>query len=330
MKKILVIIPHYNKLILLKECLFHLEKQNYTNFDIMIVDNGSTDGSAEYIHKLTNENKIYKKILLSDNMGFAYAVNCGLNYSIDKGYEYSILLNNDAYVEDDFIKELVHKIQKSSKYFAISSLMINYHKDKLIDSFGDNYSILGWGFQNKIGEEIDKITNDENCFSACAGASIYSNDILKKIGLFDEKFFAYLEDMDIAYRARLYGYNIATCRLARCYHLGSATSGSKYNEFKVRISARNNIYLIYKNMPFIQIIINIFPLFVGTLIKQIFFIAKGFGLDYFFGIFDGFKTLKTIKPNDFEKISIFNFIFIELQLIINTFKYAINFVKRHI
>ena len=145
---------------------------------------------------------------------------------------------------------------------------------------------------------------NENCFSACAGAAIYSNDILKRIGLLDDNFFAYLEDVDLSYRARLYGYNIKTCFTARCYHLGSATSGSKYNEFKVRTSARNNIYLIYKNMPYIQILINIFPLFIGVLIKQIFFAMKGFGLDYFFGLFDGFRNLKLIKKNDFQNISI--------------------------
>lgn len=329
MKKVLVIIPHYNKLILLKECLFHLEKQDYHNFDIIIVDNGSEDGSAEYIHSLSKSDDRYKMILLSNNMGFAYAVNEGLKYAINNGYEYSLLLNNDAYVEDDFVKELTHKIETSSKLFAVSSLMINYHKNKLVDSFGDNYSILGWGFQNRIGENIDTLTEDEHTFSACAGAAMYRNSILQKIGLFDEKFFAYLEDIDISYRARLHGYDITTCKSAKCYHLGSATSGSKYNEFKVRISARNNIYLIYKNMPFVQIIINIFPLFVGTVIKQIFFIMRGFGFDYFFGIFDGFKTVKSIKPVDFKKINPFEYVYIELMLIINTFKYAINFFKRH-
>lgn len=329
MKKVLVIIPHYNKLILLKECLFHLEKQDYHNFDIIIVDNGSDDGSAEYIHKLSSSDDRYKMILLNENMGFAYAVNCGLKYAIDNGYEYSLLLNNDAYVEDDFVKEITHKIDSSSKLFAVSSLMINYHHKDLVDSFGDNYCLLGFGFQNRIGEKISSFTFDEHTFSACGGAAIYRNSILENIGLFDEKFFAYLEDIDISYRARLYGYDITTCKTARCYHLGSATSGSKYNEFKVRISARNNIYLIYKNMPLIQILINIFPLFVGTLLKQIFFITRGFGLDYFFGLFDGLKTVKNIKRIDFKKVGIFDFVHIELMLIINTFRYVVNFIKRH-
>lgn len=328
MSKTLVIIPHFNKLLLLKECLFHLDTQTYKNFDILIVDNGSSDGSTEYIHNLSNEKENYHSILLSENMGFAYAVNRGFEFSIKNDYDYSILLNNDAYVEDGFVKELVYSIGESYNNFAVSSMMINYHNKDLVDSFGDYYTILGWSFQGHIGEKVKDIKYNENCFSACGGAAIYSNRILSEIGLLDENFFAYLEDIDLSYRARLSGYNIKTCFTARCYHLGSATSGSKYNEFKVRTSARNNIYLIYKNMPYIQILINIFPLFVGIVVKQVFFSMKGFGLDYFFGVFDGFKNLSLIKKNDFNKISIFNILFVEIQLIINTIKYVLNFAKR--
>lgn len=329
MNKILVIIPHYNKLILLKECLFHLEQQSYNNFDILIVDNGSSDGSAEYIHKICKSDSRYHHIMLNENTGFAYAVNRGFEYSINNNYSYSLLLNNDAYVENDFVKELSFTIKSKKNVFAVSAMMINYHNKDLIDSFGDNYTILGWGFQGHIGERVDSITSNESCFSACGGAAIYDNDLLKNVGFLDENFFAYLEDIDLSYRAKLLGYKILSCFTARCYHLGSATSGSKYNEFKVRTSARNSIYLIYNNMPYPQIIINIFPLFLGVLIKQIFFAKKGFGLDYFFGIFDGFKNINKLKKKDFTKYNIFTFIQIEIELIINTIKYVLNFAKRH-
>ena len=329
MSKTLVIIPHFNKLLLLKECLYHLDNQNYSNFDILVVDNGSSDGSTEYIYKLSNEKNNYHSILLSENMGFAYAVNRGFEYAIKNEYDYSILLNNDAYVEDDFVKELVLSISSEKKAFAVSSMMINYHNKDLVDSYGDYYTILGWSFQGHICEKVSEINYNENCFSACGGAAIYRNSILSKIGLLDENFFAYLEDIDLSYRARLYGYKIKTCFTARCYHLGSATSGSKYNEFKVRTSARNNIFLIYKNMPLPQIILNSFPLFIGVVVKQVFFSMKGFGLDYFFGIYDGLTNLKLIRKNDCNNISLFNYIKIEFDLIVNTFKYIKNFISRH-
>ena len=329
MSRTLVIIPHYNKLILLKECLFHLQKQKYENFDVVIVDNGSSDGSAEYIKKLSDSDKRYHSILLSDNTGFACAVNRGFEFAIENSYDYSILLNNDAYVEDDFVKELVTAIKLGKNLFAVSSMMINYHDKDLIDSFGDGYSIFGWSMQGHVGEQVSSINTNEYCFSACGGAAIYNNSVLKEIGLLDENFFAYLEDIDLSYRAKLFGYDIKTCFAARCYHLGSATSGSKYNEFKVRTSARNNIYLIYKNMPLIQILLNITPLFLGMFIKQLFFIKKGFGLDYFFGIVDGFRTLGSIRKTEFKKYNPFYFVKIEIELIINFVKYIKNYTIRH-
>ena len=330
MNKTLVIIPHYNKLVLLKECLYHLEEQTYSNFDILIVDNGSSDGSSEYIYDICKNNKRYHHILLNNNTGFAYAVNRGFEFSINAGFQFSILLNNDAYVEKDFVKELVLSIQKDNRTFAVSSMMINYHNKNLVDSFGDNYMLLGWAFQGHIGENVNEILKNDECFSACGGASIYKNGIIKEIGFFDENFFAYLEDIDLSYRAKLFGYKIRNCYTARCYHLGSATSGSKYNEFKVRTSARNSIYLIYKNMPYIQILINIFPLFLGIIIKQIFFSFKGFGLDYFFGIHEGFTKVKNINKNNFSKFGILTYIKIEFELIINTLVYLSNFLKRHL
>ena len=330
MSKTLVIIPHYNKLALLKECIYHLECDESTNFDIMVVDNGSTDGSGEYIFNKTNEDSRFHSILLNENTGFARAVNKGLQYSIDNKYDYSILLNNDAYVEKDFVKNLIIAIKRSNKVFAVSSLMLSYYDKEKIDSVGDYYNIFGWSFQGHLNENFEDVENDEKPFSACAGAAIYNNSILEKIGLFDEKFFAYLEDIDISYRAKLMGYEILTCKDAICYHLGSATTGTKYNKFKVRISARNNIYLLYKNMPYIQILINIFPLFIGHIIKFLFFIHKGFGIDYFFGFVEGFRGVKFIKKNNFDKIPIINYIFVEIELIVNLFRYIFNFAKRHL
>ena len=329
MSRTLVIIPHYNKLSLLKECIKYLECQNFDDFDVIIVDNGSTDGSVEYIYDLSNGSNKYHNILFNENMGFAYAVNKGLKYSIDNDYDYSILLNNDAYVKSDFIEKLVDAIDNNRKTFAISSLMLSYKKPDTIDSFGDYYTALGWAFQGKTALNVDTIEADKEVFSACGGASIYDNKVLKKIGLFDEKFFAYLEDIDISYRAKLNGYSIYTCKDAVCYHLGSATSGSKYNKFKVRMSARNNVYLIYKNMPNIQILINIAPLVIGCFLKLFFFLFKGFGPDYLLGIIDGIRNVGMINRVEFKKISLFTFVRIECELIVNTFKYVFNFIERH-
>ena len=114
-------------------------------------------------------------------------------------------------------------------------------------------------------------TKDDTVFTACAGAAIYRRSVFDEIGFFDESHFAYLEDIDIGYRAMIYGYKNCFCSSALVYHVGSGTSGSKYNTFKVKLSARNSVWLNYKNMPLLQLILNFLPLLLGYLVKYLFF-----------------------------------------------------------
>ena len=267
MSKVTIIIPNYNGIDFLKDCIESLRYQSYKNFEVLIVDNGSKDKSVEYLKCLESyENNLNIKVIyLDENLGFAGGVNVGLAASDS---EFIILLNNDTEVFPDYVEMLVNAIEKSEKIFAVNPLMINAHNKELVDDAGDGYSLLGWGYQIGVGEKVKDFTKKRTVFSACAGASIYRKSILDEIGYFDEMHFAYLEDMDLSFRARLRGYIIGFEPKAKVYHLGSATSGSKYNSFKVRLAARNNIYLIYKNMTNFQIAFNFFPLFVGTMIKM--------------------------------------------------------------
>lgn len=126
MNKVLVVIPHYNKIELLITCVNYLKKQDTDDFDVLIVDNGSNDGSVEFIYELTSNNNYYHSILLSENTGFAIAVNKGFKYSIDNNYEYTILLNNDAYPEKSFVKNLTKAIdgnKKKIRHFFFNALL---------------------------------------------------------------------------------------------------------------------------------------------------------------------------------------------------------------
>lgn len=327
-KKTLVIIPNYNKVDLLKDCLLHLLNQNTKDFDVLIVDNGSDEDTVNTINEMSNNDERIHKILLSDNFGFATAVNKGFKYSIDNNYTYSILLNNDAFVDNNFVRALVNKISRHKRCFAVSSLMISYYNKNLVDDFGDKYTLLGFAYQSKTAHRVSSIVEDEKVFSACGGASIYSNLILQKIGFMDDNFFAYLEDVDLSYRAKLNGYFITTCKDAICHHIGSATSGSKYNDFKVKLSARNSIYLIYKNMPNWQILLNIVPIFFGIMIKFAYFLLKGFGSAYIIGLASSVKNIKHVNRVDFKQVPVISFILIEIELIINTFEYFYQMSKR--
>ena len=150
---------------------------------------------------------------------------------------------------------------------------------------------------------------------------MYKKSVLDEIGLFDDNFFAYMEDVDLAIRSKINGYRNLLCPDAIVYHIGSATSGSRYNEFKVKLAARNNVWVVYKNLPIPLKIVNFIFLFFGFLIKYLFFVKKGFGSTYLAGIREGLSNRSKIKKVKFESKNIKNYFKIEYRLIINTLKF---------
>lgn len=320
--KVTIIIPNYNGCHFMEPCLASLGKQTYKDYQILIVDNASTDGSAEYVRERYPEIKI---LCLDKNYGFSGAVNLGIRRCKTP---YVILLNNDTTVDPHYIEELVKAIEASPRIFSVSSKMLQMYHPELIDSAGDLYTLTGWGVCRGAGRPRSNYTKMDEVFSACAGAAIYRREIFKKIGLFDEKHFAYLEDIDVGYRAKIFGYRNLYCPTALVYHVGSGTSGSKYNSFKVRLSARNNVYLNYKNMPFLQLLINFLPLLGGYLLKYAFFLKLGFGKDYLDGFREGLKTRKTLRKVPFRLRNLHNYVQIEGELVSNMFSYAKDWITR--
>ena len=281
MPDVTIVIPNYNGIAYLGACLRSVEKQEGVSAEVLIVDNGSTDGSQEYIR---TEFPACRLICLEKNYGFCRAVNEGFRYA---GSEYVILLNNDTEIEPDFALRLLTSIQKDRKRFSCQACMIQYHDHSKMDDAGDFYCVLGWGMARGKGRPVENYRSGQKIFSSCAGAAIYRKSLTERLGGFDEAHFAYLEDMDLSYRAKLAGYYHWYEPEAKVYHVGSGTSGSRYNHFKVVHSAGNNLYLIYKNMPLIQIIVNSPLLLAGFLIKYLFFVKKGLGRDYREGLVRG-------------------------------------------
>ena len=320
MNKVTVIIPNYNGLQFMEPCLKALEGQNYKEFDLLVVDNGSQDGSGEWLRE-----RGIPTLFLGENTGFSGAVNAGIRAV---STPYVILLNNDTEPLPDYVGELVRCMDRFPEVFSASSKMIQlYHKD-LMDDAGDMYSVLGWAYQRGVGQPSSGYQRACQVFAACAGAAIYRREVFEEIGYFDESHFAYLEDIDVGYRARIYGYRNVYCPTAKVYHVGSGTSGSKYNSFKVKLSARNSVYLNYKNMPLAQLILNCVPLALGWLVKTIFFMKIGFGKDYREGLKEGFQTLPEQKKVPFRLRHLGNYIKIELELIAHTFAYAKDWFSR--
>lgn len=311
MLKVTVIIPNFNGLSYLDTCLGALEKQTCREFRTILVDNGSSDGSAAW----TREHYPWVDCIeLSENTGFCGAVNIGIQSS---DTPFVLLLNNDTEVEKDFVEQMVLGIKRHGEAFSCSARIIQYHDRTKLDDAGNYYCALGWAYARGKGQPPEKYKKEEQIFAACGAAVIYRRKIFDKIGSFDNEHFAYLEDTDIGYRARIYGYENWYLPKAVVYHVGSGTSGSRYNQFKIRYSSRNNIYMIYKNMPLPQIILNLPFLAVGFAVKLAFFTVKGFGREYAAGIKNGFELCRRERKVSFQPAHFPSYMRIQAELWIN-------------
>lgn len=317
-----IIIPNYNGLQFMETCFKSLEKQTVKDFKVLVVDNGSSDGSVEWL----KEHRI-PSVFLTENTGFTGAVNVGIRAA---DTPYVLLLNNDTAVEPHFVEAMERAMSRSEKIFSASGKMIQMHHPDLMDDAGDMYSVLGWAFQRGVGRSSKKYNRPCRVFTACAAAAIYRRKVFEEIGLFDDMHFAYLEDIDVGYRAKLYGYDNIYCPEAVVYHVGSATSGSKYNPFKVRLAARNGIYLNYKNMPGWQLALNSPFLLAGIAVKYAFFAKMGFGKDYRSGLLEGIKTRKKCRRVPGLSGRSREAARIQIEMILGTAVYVYEFSRRQI
>jgi GT2 family glycosyltransferase len=242
--KTMVVIPNWNGADLIGECLDSLLKQT-AETQVVVVDNGSVDASIEVIE---NKYPSVHLIKLPNNTGFAGGVNTGIRYALAAGTDAVALFNNDAAANKNWLKELVTTLEESPKIGIATCKLL--HTDKVyFDSTGDFYNVWGLPFPRGRGEtDRGQYDAKEFVFSASGGASLYRSKMLQEIGVFDERFFAYFEDVDIGFRAQLAGWKISYNPKAITYHQISATS-SKLGDFAYYHMAKNYYYLYFKNMP---------------------------------------------------------------------------------
>lgn len=241
---IAVVIPNWNGADFIGQCLTSLDRQSLKP-RIVVVDNGSKDNSLELIDELCPEAEV---LSFPDNAGFAGGVNRGIKPLLKDGVEYIALFNNDAVADRNWLKKLVTAAEAHPEAGIVTGKFMRMDK-KHIDSTGDNYSVWAMPFP-RGRNQIDKGQYDtaEYVFGGTGGASLYRASMLEQIGLFDEEFFAYYEDVDISFRAQLYGWKVWYEPEAVAYHLVSGTS-SKLGEFS-RFHSTKNFYMLYaKNMP---------------------------------------------------------------------------------
>ncbi|MBI2591897.1 glycosyltransferase family 2 protein [Candidatus Saccharibacteria bacterium] len=243
--RVSVVIPNWNGEQELPACLDALLAQSLTPEEIIVVDNGSTDGSKELLYGQYPQVTV---IPLPFNTGFASGVNVGLRYSSSAGYDYTALLNNDAVADKNWLKSLVDIMYSNPRAGIVTSKMIN-DTGEYLDSTGELYTV--WGLPYPRGRReanTGKYDGQKEVFGASGGASLYRHKMLAEIGFFDEDFFAYYEDVDISFRAQLAGWKVLHEPNAKVHHHIGATSG-RVRGFTTYHTMKNLPWLAIKNVP---------------------------------------------------------------------------------
>ena len=216
-----VVIPNLNGAGWLRDSIESVWAQTEQAFELIVIDNGSKDESLEIARSYCGREN-YTLIENGENTGFSHAVNQGIAAA---KAPYVVLFNNDAFAEPDWLAELLAVADADEKIFSVQSLMLRHYERELADDAGDYVAIVGWACKRGDGLRASRYQKQQRIFSACGGSALYRKSILDAIGTFDENFFAYLEDVDLGWRANSLGYKNIFCPASRCYHICGATTG---------------------------------------------------------------------------------------------------------
>lgn len=251
-----VIIPNWNGRKFLRECLDSLKDQTYSNFETILVDNGSTDGSVPFVRGRYGD--FIRIIPLKINLGFAGGTNVGIRNAQGT---YIVLLNNDTWADPHWLEELMKAthVDRSVGMWG-SKIYSYYHRDR-IEAVGE---LIYWdGLCRARGQyELDRgqYNQVEEIFFPPGCGAMYRREVFNQIGLFDEDFFAYADDAEIGIRARLAGWKALLVPNARIYHKNSGTGG-QHSPFKAFYVERNRFWITIKYFPLPLLIFT--PLFTA-------------------------------------------------------------------
>ncbi len=273
MVRVSVIILNWNGWRDTVECLESLLRVDYSDFDIVIVDNGSSDGSVGYIKRFCQDRgirvfevdeedarmgrfkwKVYEKvgrgvIIVKNrkNYGFSGGNNVGIAFALKVlRPKYVMTLNNDTVVDPDFLIQLIRVMEKDERIGCAQALLLR-PDGKTVDSLGQRLMKLG-AKDDGMGKPYRGIEGVREIFGCCAAATVYRSDMLRKIGLFDERFFIIYEDVDLCWRMRIRGYKAVLVPEAVVYHK-RGVSGKRIDILNLYYSSKNIIILYLKYYP---------------------------------------------------------------------------------
>ncbi|NNE56924.1 MAG: glycosyltransferase family 2 protein [Hellea sp.] len=279
-----MIIVNYNGGEYLGRCIAALEAQTEQSFECFVMDNGSTDGSIKSLTKLDKRFKVQE---LGDNLGFAAANNRAAESAIA---DWIVCLNPDAFAHPDWLEKLLATPDLYPDLKMAGSRQNMANDPGFLDGIGDGYHAFGLAYRAGCGhaDDIYDIPDYQPVFGPCGAAALYHRETFVRLGGFDERFFTYHEDVDLAYRIRRDGGIAIQNNLAIVDHVGSGISG-RASDFAVYYGTRNRIWTFLKNTPRLLLLI-LWPFHIATNLFTLTWslFRKGRFKPTFRGIRDGF------------------------------------------
>lgn len=268
-----IVIVCWNSSKYLPRCLESLSLQTFQEFEVIIVDNGSADGSTEGLEKKYPRLRLRVERLPS-NLGFAAANNVGARAAQGT---WLVLLNADAFPEPTWLEEMIRASREHPEMASFSSRQIRAANPELLDGAGDAYHVSGLAWRIGLGyPSAEYGLMSAEIFSACAAAAMYLRQAFLDVDGFDEDFFSYFEDVDLGFRLQLRGYRCLFVSGAVVHHVGSATFGER-SDFAFYHSHRNLVWTFVKNMPSILLWFHLPEHFLANLIYLLYYSLRGRG-----------------------------------------------------
>lgn len=284
-----IVIPNWNGKRFLDICLASIRAQSFRDWRVFLVDNGSTDASVDFVREHFPEVQV---IALAENTGFSPAVNRGIAAG---EAEFVFLLNNDTELAPDCLERLMDAAAQSSADF-FAAKMLSFHQRDLLDGAGEGFLRGGAGYRlGTLEADGGFYGASRTVFGACAGAALYRRRVLDEVGGFDPDFFAYLEDVDWNLRAARLGKVCRYVAEARVYHIGSATSGSKFNPLTIRLSTRNSFFVLAKNYSLPMLARYSLPILIYQFFWLLFVLKKRQFFPYLQGCFAALADLPAMR-----------------------------------
>lgn len=291
--KISIIILNWNGLPDTLECLKSLKKIDYENYEVVVVDNNSSGEDVKIIRE--EFGNFVKEIIVSkDNLGFSGGNNLGIKYSLNEGADFILILNNDTIVESNFLGKLLEIFNKDEK-IGIAAPQINYYDNpEIVWTIGGKISKIrgsGFAYSNKNENEIEKKEKIVTFASGCC--LLIKKEVFEKVGLFDEKFFLYVEDTDLCYRTCKAGYKIIVSPNSKIYHKVGNSTAEDLKQLPLYYTTRNRLYFAKKNFHGFYFV-TIMYIFTTMLYKAFLWLVMG-KTKYIFSVKQAFSDF--IKDN---------------------------------